>query len=157
MTADAIAARHGPVFWYLTLLCGLLILAPTQASQMDGMCRRWTDVIWTGSRRLRRLEGNQVKYVYYTILVLYGAWGLVALRLTPNPLALAIASGVMMNFALAFSALHTLYVLMALLPRDLRPGWLIRTGLVCCAAFYAGISGIAFHQQWPRIAAWLEG
>ena len=155
MTAQGIAARHGALFWYLTLLCGFLVMAPTQVSQIDGMCRRWTDVIWTGVRRLRRLEGNKVKYVYYTILVLYAAWGLVALRLTPNPLVLAIASGVMMNFALGFSSLHTLYVNLALLPPELRPGWPLRLGLVCCAVFYLGISAIAFRQQWPNIAAWL--
>ena len=155
MSAQAMAARHGAIFWFLTLLCGFLILAPTQVSQIDGMCRRWTDVIWTGVRRLHRLEGNKVKYVYYTILVLYGLWGLVALRLTPNPMVLAIASGVMMNFALAFSALHTLYVLMTLMPKELRPGWPQRLGLVACSAFYFTISSIAFRQQWPQVAAWL--
>jgi len=155
MTAQAIAARHGPVFWYLTLLCGFLVMAPTQVSQIDGMCRRWTDVIWTGVRRLHKLPGNQAKYVYYAILVLYALWGMLALRLTPNPLVLAVASGVMMNFALAFSALHTLYVDMRLLPPPLRPGWLLRFGLVACAAFYFGISAIAFRQQWPKVAAWL--
>ncbi|MBM3746767.1 MAG: hypothetical protein FJW34_13315 [Acidobacteria bacterium] len=155
MTAEAAAARHGGLFWYLTLLCGFLIMAPTQVSQIDGMCRRWTDVIWTGIRRLHRLEGNKVKYVYYSILVVYGLWGLVALRLTPNPMVLAMASGVMMNFALAFSALHTLYVLMTLLPKELRPGWGQRLGLVACAGFYFAISTIAFRQQWPKVAAWL--
>jgi len=157
MTAQAIAARHGSIFWYLTLLCGLLIMAPTQVSQIDGMCRRWTDVIWTGVRRLHRLPGNQVKYIYYSILLLYGLWGMLALRLTPNPLVLAIASGVMMNFALAVSALHTLYVNLRLLPLPLRPGWLLRGGLLACAAFYMGISAIAFAQHWPKIAAWLAG
>ncbi len=155
MTAESIASRHGMVFWHLTLLCGLIIMAPTQVSQIDGMCRRWTDVIWTGVRSLHRLEGNKVKYVYYSILVIYGIWGLVALRLTPNPLILAIASGVMMNFALAVSALHTLYVHHVLLPPELRPGWAMRLGLAACALFYAGISAIAFRQQWPRVAAWL--
>jgi hypothetical protein len=155
MTAEAIAARHGGLFWYLTLLCGFLIMAPTQVSQIDGMCRRWTDVIWTGIRRLHRLEGNKVKYVYYSILVVYGLWGLVALRLTPNPMVLAMASGVMMNFALAFSALHTLYVLMTLLPKELRPRWGQRLGLMGCAGFYFAISTIAFRQQWPNVAAWL--
>lgn len=155
MTAEAMAARHGALFWYLTLLCGFLVMAPTQVGQIDGMCRRWTDVIWTGVRRLHRLEGNKVKYVYYTILVAYGLWGLVALRLTPNPMVLIIASGVMMNFALAFSALHTLYVLVTLLPPELRPGWPMRAGLAACAAFYFAISAIAFRQQWPKIAAWL--
>ena len=31
------------------------------------------------SARTRRLGGNQVKYVYYTILLVYAVWGLVAL------------------------------------------------------------------------------
>jgi hypothetical protein len=155
MSAQAIAARHGQIFWFLTLLCGFLIMAPTQVSQLDNLCRRWTDVIWTGSRRLKHLEGHKVKYVYYSILSLCCIWGLVALRLTPNPLVLAIASGVMMNFARGFSALHTFYVNMVLLPRELRPGWVQRVGLVACSAFYLGISAIAFSQQWPKVAAWL--
>jgi hypothetical protein len=155
MTAEAIAARHGRWLWFLTLLCGFLVMAPTQVSQLDNICRRWTDVLWTGARRLRRLEEHKVKYVYYAILAAYGVWGLTALRLTPNPLVLAVASGVMMNFALGFSALHTLYVNLVLLPPPLRPGWLLRTGLLACAVFYFGISAIAFHQQWPKLAAWL--
>jgi hypothetical protein len=155
MSAQAIAAQHGQFLWFLTLLCGFLIMAPTQVSQLDNIARRWTDVLWTGAKRLHRLEGNKVKYIYYTILTAYGVWGLVALRLTPNPLVLAIASGVMMNFALGFSALHTLYVNLVLLPEELRPGWLMRTGLLCCAFFYLGISAIAFYQQWPKVAAWL--
>jgi len=155
MTADAIAARHGHIFWILTLLCGFLVMAPTQVSQLDAFCRRWTDLLWTGLRPLRRLDGNQVKYVYYFILALYGVWGLMALRLTPNPLVLAIATGVMWNFALGFSSCHTLYVNRSLLPRELRPGWLMQAGLVACAFFYVGISAIAFRQEWPKVAAWL--
>lgn len=157
MTAGAIAARHGQIFWFLTLLCGFLIMAPTQVGQLDTICRRWTDVLWTGWGRLRGLGGNQVKYVYYTMLTLYAAWGLVALKLTPNPLVLAISSGVLMNFALGFSALHSLYVCLALLPKPLRPGWLMRAGLAACAAFYIAISAIALSQQWPRVAAWIRG
>ncbi|MEJ7608346.1 MAG: Nramp family divalent metal transporter, partial [Bryobacteraceae bacterium] len=61
LTAQAIADQHGRVFWYLTLLCGFMIMAPTQVSQLDGIARRWTDVIWIGSRRFRNLEGNEVK------------------------------------------------------------------------------------------------
>jgi hypothetical protein len=157
MTAQAVSDEHGRIFWFLTLLCGFLILAPAQVSHFDTICRRWTDVIWTGVRRLHRLEGNKVKYIYYGMLAAYVAWGLVALRLTPNPLALAIASGVMLNVARGFSALHTLYVTMTLLPAALRPGWALRIGLVCCAVYYIGISGIAFTQQWPKVVAWLAG
>jgi hypothetical protein len=96
-----------------------------------------------------------VKRVYYGLLAGYGIWGLVALRVTPSPLVLAIATGVMVNFAFAFSALHTLWVNMTLLPPNLRPGWLMRLGLVASAIFYFGISIVALLQQWPKIVAWL--
>lgn len=150
MTAQAIAARHGPVFWFLTLLCGFLVMAPTQVSQLDNMARRWTDILWIGWGRLRDWEGHRVKTVYYTILALYAVWGLAALRITPNPLVLAIATGVMWNFALGFTALHTLAVIRRVLPREVRPGWLEQAGLVACAVFYIGISAIALQQQWTR-------
>jgi hypothetical protein len=156
MSAQAIAARHGDIFWFLTLLCGFLILAPTQVSQLDAIARRWTDVLWIGARRLQHLEGNKVKHIYYSLLGVYAIFGLIALRVTPNPLVLAIASGVMLNFALAFSAVHSLYVNLTLLPRDLRPGWTMRIGLVACAVLYFCISAVAFWQQWPRLVNWLS-
>jgi hypothetical protein len=156
MSAQAIAARHGDIFWVLTLLCGFHILAPTQVSQLDAIARRWTDVLWIGARRLQHLEGNKVKHIYYSLLGVYAIFGLIALRVTPNPLVLAIASGVMLNLALAFSAVHSLYVNLTLLPRDLRPGWTMRIGLVACAVLYFCISAVAFWQQWPRLVNWLS-
>ncbi len=96
-------------------------MAPTQVSQLDTIARRWTDIIWIGARSTHALAPHKVKIVYYTILVVYFFWGLLALRITPNPLVLAIATGVMWNFALAFTALHTLAVLRRLLPAGLRP------------------------------------
>jgi len=155
LSARAIADQHGEIFWYLTLLCGFIIMAPTQVSQLDTLCRRWTEVIWMGVGRLHHLEGNKVKYIYYTMLSVYCVWGLIALWITPNPLVLAIASGFMMNLALALASLHTLYVLIVLLPKPVRPGWLLCTGLVTCAVLYIAISAVAFHQSWPKIKAFL--
>jgi hypothetical protein len=155
MTAQSMADRHGQIFWLLTLLCGFLIFFPSQIAVLDSFTRRWTDVLWVASKRLRRLPGHDVKYVYYTLLVLYGLWGLLVLNLTPNPLVLAVSSGVLLNFALAFAALHVLRVSVTLLPQELRPAWPMRVGLVCCALFYTGISGIALRQHWPRIMQWL--
>jgi len=155
MTADALAQQHGPVFWFLTLLCGFLILAPTQVSQLDQIARRWTDVLWIGSRRLHAVEAHKVKLVYYSLLALYCIWGLIALRLTPDPLVLAIATGVMWNFAFAFTSLHLLWVMLRLMPKELRPGWLQCSGLVAGAILYAGISGVAFAQQWPAVKTFL--
>ena len=155
MTAEAMSQQHGGAFWFLTLLCGFLIMAPTQVSQLDQVARRWTDVLWIGSRRLRSVDDHNVKLVYYTLLALYCVWGLIALRVTPNPLVLAIATGVMWNFAYAFTSLHLLWVMLRLMPAPLRPGWLQCAGLIGGAVLYAGISGIAFVQQWPAIKKWL--
>jgi hypothetical protein len=157
MTAQGLADRHGQFFWFANLACGFLILFPTQTSNLDGIARRWTDVIWMGARRLHHMEGHQVKYVYYGILVAYGAWGLVALRLTPNPLVLAIASAVLLNFAMAFSTVHVLWCCRRLMPPELRPPIAMQVGVACCGLFYAGISAIAFQQQWPKVVAWLAG
>jgi hypothetical protein len=157
MTAQAIAARHGQAFWFLTLLCGFLVMAPTQVSQLDSLARRWTDILWIGWRRLEHVEEHKAGRVYYVILGVYVLWGLTALHVTPNPLVLAVATGVMWNFALGFTALHTLVVVRKLLPEPLRAGWLTCCGLAACAVFYIGISAIAFGQQWPKISGWVRG
>jgi hypothetical protein len=151
MTARGIANRSGEIFWSLTLLCGFLVLAPGQVTDVDGILRRWTDVIWTGSRHVRHLRGNQVKRVYYTIMLLYCLWGLIALRLTPDPLMLAIVTGTLRNVGLGVTALHALYVNRRLLPAPLQPNLFLQAGLVGCFFFFLGISSIAFHQQWMRL------
>jgi hypothetical protein len=157
MTADGIAQVAGSIFWPLTLICGFLVLGPTQVVNMDGIIRRWTDVIWTGFKPLQKLGGNQVKYVYYFIMLAYGLWGLIALWKAPDPLVLVIASTVFMNLALGFASFHTLWVNTTLLPRELRPNWLMRIGLVGCGIFFLGICAIALNQQLPALAGWLRG
>jgi hypothetical protein len=142
MTAEGMAHAYsgwGPLLWLLTLFVAFLILYPGQILAGDQLARRWTDIIWTSSSRARRLEGGQVKYVYYGILALYASWGLVALWLF-DPLIILQIAGVLMNVAMGFSALHTLYVNRTLLPRELRPGWLMQAGLLGCGVFFLGVS-----------------
>jgi hypothetical protein len=63
----------------------------------------------------------------------------------------------MWNFAFAFTSLHLLWVMLRLMPKPLRPGWLQCAGLAGGAALYGGISGVALAQQWPAIRSWLGG
>ena len=154
MTARGMADRSGEIFWFLTLLCGFLVLAPGQISDIDGIIRRWTDVIWTGSRHVQHLEGGQVRYVYYGIMVAYAVWGLIALRLTPDPLVLAVVTGTLRNIGLGATALHALYVNRELLPRELRPPWFMQLGLIGCFFFFLGISAIAFNQKLGQLMGW---
>ena len=97
------------------------------------------------------MQGNQVKNIYYGIMFLYCLWGLLALRLTPDPLVLAIVTTTLRNIGLGVSALHALYVNRAMLPSALRPAWYLQAGLVGSFVFFMGISVIAFLQQWSRL------
>jgi Mn2+/Fe2+ NRAMP family transporter len=134
-------------FWFLTLFCGFIVLAPSQISTIDGIMRRWTDVLWTGNPRLRELEGHKVKYVYYTLNAAYAVFGLIVLVLLGSKLMVIVKGSTwLMNFGLGLSALHTLVVNVVYLPRELRPGWALRISLVACAVFFIGISLMGLGQ-----------
>lgn len=145
MTAAAMADRHpsqGQLLWTMTLLCGFLVLAPGQISACDQISRRWTDIIWTTSPwAKRRLAGGQVRYIYYSILTLYGVWGLVTLSLF-NPLTIAKIGAVLGNVALAFASLHALHTNRSLLPPHLRPHWALQLGVVTAGLFFLSLSAV---------------
>ena len=151
MTAEGIASRypaHEPLLWSLTLLIGFLVLAPGAIFQNDGMPRQWTDILWFVSKRLRKLKGNQVKYVYYGILLVWFLWGLVAISLL-DPLTVATLGAGFGNLVLGVSALLTLYVNRKFLPRELQPNWFRQLGLICCGLIFIAMSlfGLKFYYD----------
>ena len=77
---------------------------------MDGFCRRWVDVTWTAVPALRKLETDKVKYVYFVTLMMLAALGLIIIWLTEKPGFVFKLATTGYNFALAFSAWHTLVV-----------------------------------------------
>jgi len=119
----------GALFWYLTLFCGLIILWPSAATTADGVLRRWVDVFWTGSPRLRKWETDKIAWVYFGVLCAYALLGFVSLSFG-EPTALLLISTSIYNFALGVSCFHTLAVNLILLPKELRPNWFVRAGLV---------------------------
>jgi hypothetical protein len=142
MTAEGIAGRYpglAGLFWTMTLLCGFLVLAPGQVSVGDQIARRWTDMIWTASPRVKRLGQGEVRYLYYGILLLYGVWGLFVLWLLPA-LQIAKIGAVLGNVALGVSSLQALYVNRTLLPPALRPSLALQLGVIVCGVFFLGIS-----------------
>src|SRR6185312_8713473 len=94
------------------------------------------------SPAVKRLGGNQVKYVYYALLAVYGVWGSITLAIL-SPLQIAKVGAVLGNVALGFSAFHTLYVNRTLLPRELRPNPLMQLGLIGCGVFFFAITAMA--------------
>jgi hypothetical protein len=142
MTALGIALRYpsfAGLFWILTLLCGFLVLAPGQVSVGDQIARRWTDMIWMASARVKRLRQGEVRYLYYGILLAYGVWGLVILWLLPA-LQIAKIGAVLGNVALGVSSLQALYVNRRLMPPSLRPCLFLELGVAVCGVFFLAIS-----------------
>ena len=144
MIAEGMSARfpdYGRAVWSLTLFVSFLTLAPCAVYSGDLLARHWTDILWATSPAVKRLGGNQVKYVYYALLAVYGVWGSITLAVL-SPLQIAKVGAVLGNVALGFSAFHTLYVNRTLLPRELRPNPLMQLGLIGCGVFFFAITAM---------------
>jgi hypothetical protein len=131
--------QSGKFFWGATLFCGFLVLITSQTTTMDGFCRRWVDVTWTAVPALRKLETDKVKYVYFVTLMTLTCCGLMIIWATEKPGFVFKLATTGYNFALAFSAWHTLAVNTVLLPKELRPGFFPRLGLVLGGCFFISL------------------
>jgi len=129
----------------MTVFCGFLVLAPTMCATADGIIRRWVDVFWTSSMRMRKMDTQAIRSVYFKVLLGYAAFGLVMLSLTPG--TLITYATMFYNIALGVSCWHTLGVNVMLLPPKLRPGWFIRIGLLLSGAFFFTLGVIVIIQR----------
>ena len=143
LQASGIAAVHGPVFWYLTILCGLWILFSTQLGIVDGLPRATTDILWTASPRLRR--GGDVRRVYYGVLAVFAVWGCIGLNLA-RPLTLLIIGANAAAFIFVIESVHTIVVNRRFLPRELRAPLWREACLLLCALFYGTFFTIAMYR-----------
>lgn len=150
MTADAVSetvgGNLGHVFWFMTLFCGFLVLAPSMATSADGVVRRWVDVFWTSSKRLRNVDPKNIRYVYFGVLTVYAIFGLTMLTLS-KPEALLLIATTIFNFALGFSCWHTLWLNLVLLPKELRPNWFIRIALFSAGCFFWMVATVSALQN----------
>lgn len=133
--AQAISGTSGPLLGGMIAFLGAWILFKTQLDQLDGMVRAITDILWTGSDRVRRWRGGDVRTVYYCVLAVVVLWGILALRLAQPILLLQIGANVG-GFVFVIASLHLLYVNTRLLPEHIRPPMWRRVGLVAMSLFY---------------------
>ncbi len=162
ITADGIRNGVGPAWsqllWMLTLVVGMLVLLPSQLAVVEDFARKWTDIVWSGSRYIRNhMSDDKIKYVYYGLLFFYVVWTYACAWLfntygSPKLMALVIAN--FNNLAMGITAFVVLHVNRRFLPPALRPGWLASLGISCCGAFYLGLTALVFvEKQWPVLKA----
>ena len=133
--AQAVATQKGAIFGGIIAVLGVWLLFKTQLDILEAMTRAITDILWTGSSRIRAWRGGDVRVVYYTVLVVITAWGIIALRLT-QPIILLALSANMAGIVFIISSLHLLYVNTRLLPVELRPPLWRRLALIALSVFY---------------------
>ena len=133
--AQGISGTAGALVGGVIAFLGAWILFKTQLDQLEGMTRAITDILWTGSSRLRGWRSGDVRAVYYCVLGIAVLWGIVALRLAQPFLLLQIGAN-MAGLVLVIGSIHLLYVNTRLLPEHVRPPMWRRVALVGMAIFY---------------------
>jgi len=133
--ASAVGEHAGPLLGGAIAFLGAWLLLKTQLDSLEAMTRAVTDMLWTGSRRVRKWRGGDVRAVYYTVLASVAIWGMIALRLA-QPIVLLQLGANVAGAVFVIASLHLLYINTTLLPPELRPSMWRRAGLVAMALFY---------------------
>jgi hypothetical protein len=133
--AQAISGTSGALVGAGIAFLGAWVLFKTQLDQVEGMVRAITDILWTGSSRVRTWRGGDVRAVYYGVLAIVVLWGIVALALA-QPFFLLQISANMAGLVLVIGSLHLLYVNTRILPEHVRPPMWRRAALVFMSLFY---------------------
>ena len=135
MLANTIGTTAGPMLGLLVAGLGVWILFKTQLDCVEGMTRSITDILWTGSQRVRQWRGGDVRAVYYGVLAVVVVWGIIALKLAQTVVLLQIGANIA-GVIFMIASLHLLYLNTRVLPRALRPPWWRRLALVGMVFFY---------------------
>jgi hypothetical protein len=143
--AASVGERAGPLLAGVIAFLGAWLLLKTQLDSVEAMTRAVTDILWTGSARVRRWRGGDVRAVYYSVLAAVAVWGMIALRLA-QPIVLLQLGANVAGVVFIIASLHLLYVNTTLLPRELRPSTARRAMLVLMAAFYGFFVSLSLHR-----------
>jgi hypothetical protein len=133
--ANAMSAKNGAILDLLVASIGAWMLFKTQLDTLEGTVRAVTDILWTGSIRVRQWSNGDVRLVYYSVLAGIVLWGLIASRLA-QPIILLQLSANIAGVVMVISALHVLYINTTFLPVELQPPFWRRGALVFMALFY---------------------
>jgi hypothetical protein len=147
--AQDFGAAKGEIFRHLTLFCGLVIMIPGQFYVVDITARRWTDAVWSGSRRIRNLDSSKIKNVYYTFAGAYVVWALSSLFLFPALSASSMMkiAGNLANLGIAACIFQTLYVNRRFLPKSVQPSKAKQLALLLSGLFFLSMFALVVQQK----------
>ena len=133
--ANTMGAASAAWLGVLVAVLGAWILFKTQLDCVEGMTRSVTDILWTGSARVRAWRGGDVRAVYYSVLAAVVVWGIIALQFAQPVVLLQLGANIA-GAIFVIASLHLLYLNTRVLPEALRPPPWRRLSLVGMALFY---------------------
>jgi hypothetical protein len=148
--AEGIGAAFGRAAWFLTLLNGFWIMLSTQLGLTDVFSRTVTDMVWSAHPRLRVLARDDVRKVYYALLIVFALFGMWAIgQATPG--ALIIIGAFIAAFNFVVIGTHVLVVQKKFLPAELRmPRWR-ELALYVFVVMFAIFTCMGIYSKWEEI------
>ena len=111
------------------------------------MVRAITDILWTGSRRVRAWRGGDVRAVYYSVLGI-ACCGASSRCVWRSRSSCCRSRANVAGFVFVIASLHLLYVNTRLLPPEVRPSRWRRGVLVAMAFFYGFFVAHSIRTFW---------
>jgi len=133
--ASGLVKEMGNFGWFLALFFGFWILYSTAMSNVDLVVRQATDMLWWGVEGVRRWSKADIRRVYYTLLIVFFAWGVTFVNIT-LPLVIFAISANIANFTMALSAILTIRVNRKFLPKEYRGSTFREVVLVLNLVFF---------------------
>ncbi len=137
--AQYMAQHFWSALWILGLLNGFWILFSTQLGNTDVLVRTLTDTLWTASRRVRSWRDGSIARIYYSLLFVFTAWGLIAVHFG-TAMTLFQYLGTMAGIVMSIAGVQLYFVNTRLLPPELQPSWWRKGALLLCSAAYGAMS-----------------
>jgi hypothetical protein len=104
-------------------------------SNLDLVPRQCTDMLWYASPRIRKWAKNDIRKVYYGLLIAVLVWGTIYVNITLPIIILAISANVA-NFTMGLSAILTVVVNRKFLPKEFRPQVWREVIMIACTIFF---------------------
>ncbi len=136
---------------YLAAFFGFWILFSTQLSNVDLVARQVTDMLWSRLMPIRRSAQEDIRRVYYAVLILFAVWGALFIGYR-FPLFLVALSANIANFTMALSAVLTIILNRKFLPKEFRGSAWREVALGANVVFF-GFFFAYFILNLPKILA----
>ncbi len=133
--AVAAAQRFGTLGLYMIAAMGFWIMFSSSMSNIDLVPRQCTDMLWYASPRVRKWVKNDIRKLYYVLLLAVLVWGTIYVNITLPIIILAISANVA-NFTMALSAILTVIVNRKFLAKEFRPKVWREVVMIAATVFY---------------------